>query len=239
MSRSNYDYLPDWYTFELYPEDFSNQFDFTTLQIVCSRNCYEFAFIVHKPESDDKKEHVHVLCYNTKSQQTAYWLSRLPSASAFRSWQPVKHPCQFARYMLHQTDDAKKDGKTPYERSSVVCSSDEWFDSLLNGSDINVEDDKVQNALSILADARSLSCGQISLQDFIKRHPEAIYRMGQVKALVDFDASMISRESYNKVVEMSREESDALHFLRSGIASMCGDEAYYAFIEEGKRICEK
>lgn len=234
--------VPEWYTFEIYPEDFGNLFDLASLSILCSRNCDDWAFIVHKAESDDKKEHVHVLCHSLDYQHTDGWLKKMPSESAFRHWIPVKRPCEMARYFLHQTDKAIKAGKMQYSRDSVTCSSDDWFDSLLSGDDsANAEreqNEEVQNALSILDDSLALSCRKISMREFLSRHPEAVYRMASIKTLIEFDNRSVSEDVYRDLMSQHLAYVNELEALRVGISKTAGEETYYAFLAEGKKLCE-
>ena len=110
MPRVNAERLPSGHYFAcvIYPSE--NEQHLNVLNYCLSH--FKCVYILHQPEDDTKKEHVHLL-FDTKSRYTVNGIIRF-----FAGWidyvELLTNPDAYLRYMLHDTPQAIIDGKKPY-----------------------------------------------------------------------------------------------------------------------------
>lgn len=124
-----------------------------------------YAYIMHKPDNECDKPHIHVLIYsrggNTRVKDVCEKLH-----CDYGDIQSTRNQNYYARYMLHLGFSDKPD---KYDISEVVTNDVERFRSFLS--------DIVPSVDSIFEDFCNLRSGRISRKDFVVKYSSEIYSM--------------------------------------------------------------
>lgn len=93
---------------------------------------YEYVYIEHKAESEDKKDHVHMM-YKRKTRvavvnELKFWAGWVDHV------EPIYDPSAYVMYMLHKTPQARAENKIPYLVPDLVTSSHKFLGKLIGNS---------------------------------------------------------------------------------------------------------
>lgn len=98
-------------------------------EVIANQLQYPYVYCIHdkdkQGDGDDRKTHVHiVVAYgNTTTYKTALALFRKlnkEGCEAFNTCQPVANIRYMYDYLIHDTEDSKKKGKYPYDKSERI-----------------------------------------------------------------------------------------------------------------------
>lgn len=142
--------------------------------------CIEFpyyAYIIHQPDSDDDRLHIHFLVCNNGKCAIKSVAERL--SVDYGVVQATRTPRTYSRYMLHKGFD-KSD---KYTIDDVVTNNKDRFAYFI--------DDSCVNSRALYADFKELASGRILPDDFIEKY------QGEMEKLNFYQKMRLYREIYN------------------------------------------
>ena len=109
-------YKSQYFAMILYPDE-CKEHEFIINYISENTNILDYIYIVHDPEEEGKKKHVHLL-YKTLNQSTP--LSQRKFFGGLIDYiEPVRDYVSYAQYMIHNTPSSILEGKKRYSVDDV------------------------------------------------------------------------------------------------------------------------
>lgn len=137
VTRSQY------FAMVLYPDE--NEIHKGVINYIAERpELFEYVLVIHEPEEEGKKKHVHLMyklptCSYPKSQ-LKFWAGMIDYI------EPVRDYIAYARYMIHDSPSAITEGKKHYSIADVQGT--DKFKQKLFGNKVNLQN--LENILDLV-----------------------------------------------------------------------------------------
>lgn len=138
VTRSQY------FAMVLYPDE--NEIHKGVINYIAERpELFEYVLVIHEPEEEGKKKHVHLMyklpAYSYPKSQLKFWAGMIDYI------EPVRDYLSYARYMIHDSPTAIIEGKKHYSIADVQGT--DKFKQKLFGRDVNLQD--LRNVLDLVS----------------------------------------------------------------------------------------
>lgn len=172
--------LPRCFVSICYPESF----DIIRFTDWLSAHGASYFYVLHDRDLDEtghpKKPHWHIFVRLTVTLR--YSESICPPTNLIR--RPRKGEVKNLQYFMHSDISSQEKGKTPYDFEEIVSNYDpDEMNQFLFSED---DDEKVARVRSTMRDLFPLCNGDMTVEEFLYRNPEWLYKMGQLRELIRF-----------------------------------------------------
>lgn len=124
----------------------------------------KYAYIFHENDGENKKKHIHLVCYDKGGTTLKAHCERFSSVVPFNFIEKTKSPRAMLRYLTHIDFKEKKQ----YPLSSIKTNDEAWV--------YKAYDDKPDN-VSLFEDWCSVRRGLMTSSEFLKKYASQFYSM--------------------------------------------------------------